>query len=108
MLEYYTSKYAKRFKDNLSETLMYIKNELKNEAAAEALLGEMQKAIKERSKSSKIDKLFCVGEYSKKPLYKIKVRNFYIIYKLNDNKREMECIDFLYSRSDMNKEKNKY
>lgn len=108
MLEYYTCKYTNRFKNNLSETLMYIKNELKNVPAAEALLKEIQKVIRERNKSPKIDKPFCIGKYSKKPLYKIKVRNFYIIYKINDNKKEMECTDFLYSRCDINKQKKKY
>lgn len=103
MLENYTYKFAKRFERNLSETLEYIKNELKNVSAADALLTEMEKVVKERSKSPKINKPFYKDKDNKESLYKIKVRNFYVIYVLDDDKKIMKCIDFIYTRSEIMK-----
>lgn len=108
MLEYYTHKYNERFKRNLSNTINYICRVIKNISAAEALLNEVEREIAERSKSPKITKPIFIGEYSKEKIYKLKIRNFYVLYKLNETKKIMLCIDFIYSRCDFDKYKAKY
>lgn len=101
MLEYYNVKYTDVFNKRLKETIYYISEKIGNKSVANALLDNVKKAIVERSKSPKIDKPY--KKLDGKNVYKIKIRNFYVFYILNEKEKNMNCITFVYARSDFNK-----
>lgn len=91
--------YTEDFKKDLEEICNYIKFHLKNLSAANALLDEIEKSILERLEFADSFKTIHTKIKTKYPLYSIKVKRFYVIYAIVENKGKkiMEVRNLIYA-----------
>lgn len=97
--KHYKLRFLPLFEEDLNEIVDYIANRLKNPIAAEALVDDVQKAIRER--------LFCAESFEpypsarerQYPYYRISVRNYTVFYVVIDDVMEVRRI--IYSRRNL-------
>ena len=95
----YELSYLPLFYDDLEEILEYICNTLKNPAAANRLIDDVEKSIQERLSYPESFEQYVGREVLDHPYYRIYVGNFVIFYTVlikNDTTGIMEVRRFLY------------
>ena len=80
----YKLRYLPLFYVDLEEKILYIANELKNPAAAEKLLGEVEQAIKDRLNMPEAYEPYESIKGRKHRYYRIYVDNFVVYYVVID------------------------
>lgn len=93
----YKLRYLPIFEKDLKEVVFYISNILNNPVAAENLIGDIESAILERSKSPLSFESYISSRKREYPYYRIYVKNYVVI----DN--VMEVRRLLYKARDLNK-----
>lgn len=89
------------FEDDLNEIVDYIAYRLRNPAAAERLVDDVEAAIEERRSCAEVFEPYPSSRRREHPYYRIQVRNFTVFYVVIDGTMEVRRI--LYSRSDIRK-----
>ena len=98
-IQKYELKYLPLFYDDLERIIRYIIDKLKNPQAAEELLGNIEKAILERSDCAESFEPYPTTRKRELPYYTIYVKNFVIYYVVIDHK-VMEVRRCLHKRQD--------
>ncbi len=93
--EKYEIKYLPTFIAQFNSILYYIKNELKNEIAADKFYKKVIKKIEERSISPASYEVFKVLKKENINCYKIRVNNYTIFYVVKDNIMEIRRIYYI-------------
>lgn len=86
------------FEEDLNEIVDYIAFRLRNPAAAEKLVDDVEAAIHERLHCAEAFEPFRSARERQFPYYRIQVRNFTVFYVVIDHVMEVRRI--LYSRRD--------
>ena len=94
--KHYELRFLPLFEDDLDEIVDYITYRLKNPAAAERLVDEVETAILERLPCAEFFEPFHSVRKRQYPYYRIQVRNFTVFYVVIGNVMEVRRI--LYSR----------
>ena len=87
------------FEDDLNEIVDYITYRLRNPLAAERLVDEVERAIKDRLDYAESFEPYCSSRERKYPYYRIQVKNFTIFYVVIGNTMEVRRI--IYSRRNL-------
>ena len=87
------------FEDDLNEIVDYITYRLRNPAAAEGLIDEVEKAINERLDCAEAFEPYHSNRERKHPYYRIQVKNFTIFYVVIGDTMEVRRI--IYSKRDL-------
>lgn len=87
------------FEDDLNEIVDYITYRLRNPAAAERLIDEVEREINERLSCAESFEPYRSNRERKYPYYRIQVKNFTIFYVVIGNTMEVRRI--IYSRRDL-------
>lgn len=95
----YKLTYLPIFQNDLTEAAYYISRVLKNPAAANRLIDDVEKAILERLKSPDSFQPYQSKRKRNPPYYRINIRNFSVFYVVIDN--TMEVRRFIYSKRDI-------
>lgn len=102
----YELRYLPIFYEDLMEKVMYISENLNNKKAANDLLNDVEKVIKERLLVPEWFEVYQSKKERKYKYYRIYVKNFVIYYVIIDdvkNRKIMEIRRFLYSKQDYTK-----
>ena len=94
--KHYELRFLPLFEDDLDEIVDYITYRLKNPAAAERLVYDVETAILERLPCAEAFEPFHSVRERQYPYYRIQVRNFTVFYVVIGNVMEVRRI--LYSR----------
>ena len=97
----YNLRYLPIFYDDLSESIEYIAQNLRNKAAAMDLLNAVEKAILERLPIAEAFEEYHSSRERKYPYYRIYVKNFIVFYVVIKDEGDipiMEVRRFLYNR----------
>ena len=81
----YKIEYLPLFYKDLYKTLYYIKYKLGNDIAADNLLEEIEKEIKERSLNPESFEEYHSSRRRKNTYYKIYIKNYVVFYIVKDN-----------------------
>ena len=92
--KHYKLRFLPLFEEDLNEIVDYITHRLKNPIAADALVSDVQTAIRNR--------LSCAEAFEQYPYYRITVRNYTIFYAVMDDVMEVRRI--IYSRRDIKRQ----
>jgi len=92
----YKLRYRSTYDKDVAEVMHYIKNNLRNPAAARQLFEEMNKAIASRLSAPLSFEPYYSKKERKRPYYKIRVKNYVIFYVVIDD--YMELRRFVYNR----------
>ena len=95
----YEIQYVSSFESELVEIIYYISNILKNKKAADSLLKNIEKSIKERSKNPESYEKYKSNKERDFLWYRIYVKNFVIFYTVENH--VMKVAHIIYSRRDM-------
>lgn len=95
----YQLRYLPIFETDLKETIMYIKNHLKNPGSAHKLLNEVELAIMARLNNPTSFEPYPTAKIREYPYYRIYIRNYIIFYVVIDE--IMEVRRFLYNARDL-------
>ncbi len=95
----YKIQYVSSFESELVEIIYYISNILKNKKAADSLLKNIEKSIKERSKNPESYEKYKINKKRNFSWYRIYIKNFVIFYTVESN--TMKVAHIIYSRRDM-------
>lgn len=87
------------FEEDLNEIVDYITHRLKNPIAAEALISDVQTAIRDRLFCAEAFEQYHSAKERQYPYYRISVRNYTIFYVVIDDVMEVRRI--IYSRRDI-------
>lgn len=87
------------FEDDLNDIADYISVRLKNPIAADALVDDVQKAIRERLACAEAFEQYHSAKERQYPYYRIYVRNYTIFYVVIGDVMEVRRI--IYSRRDI-------
>jgi len=101
MLKEYKPEYLPLFEQDVSEVKRYISSILKNPAAAERLVDEIEKAVEKRLLNPTAYRKYHSAKDRKQPYYTIRVNNYLIFYVVIDDVMEMRR--FVYSRRDISR-----
>lgn len=102
----YTLRYLPTFYSDLEEHVMYISRVLKNDAAANELLNDVETAILERLPNAESFEPYHSRKEREYPYYRIYVKNYVIYYVVipdGKNKRIMEVRRILHGLQDRDK-----
>lgn len=88
--------YTPSFYIDLRQIIYYIVFKLKNIIAAENLINKIQEEIYKRSYYSEYYEKYRSLKHRNYTYYRIRIKNYVIFYKINDN--TMEVIRILYSK----------
>ncbi|MCL1903278.1 MAG: type II toxin-antitoxin system RelE/ParE family toxin [Oscillospiraceae bacterium] len=96
----YTVEYLPLFEQDVREITDYIADVLRNSAAADRLVDDVETAILKRAESNPTAyrKYHSVKD-RKQPYYTIRVGNYYVFYVVIDN--VMEVRRFIYAKRDL-------
>ena len=97
--KYYKLRFLPLFEEDLNEIVDYITNRLKNPIAADALVSDVQTAIRNRLSCVKALEQYHSAKERQYPYYRITVRNYTIFYVVIDDVMEVRRI--IYSRRDI-------
>ncbi len=100
--EPYTLEYTEQFRDDLSDAVRYIVQELRNPDAAQSLKDKVSSDILERSFAPTSVAPYFVDEATGDVYYPIYTGNFITFYVVMD--KVMEVRRFIYARRDMNRQ----
>ena len=95
----YEIQYVSSFESELVEIIYYISNILKNKKAADSLLKNIEKSIKERSKNPESYEKYKSNKERDFLWYRIYVKNFVIFYTVENH--VMKVAHIIYRRRDM-------
>ena len=95
----YRIQYSELFNNDIEKVFLYIVNELKNSIAAQNLIKQIDKEIKNRSENPESFKCFKLRSDIK--WYRINVNNYSIFYTVDGNVMTMRR--FLYSKRNFDK-----
>ncbi|MBO4864665.1 MAG: type II toxin-antitoxin system RelE/ParE family toxin [Eubacterium sp.] len=98
----YKLSYLPLFYEDISEKISYIRNELLNPEAADALIDSVEKAILKRLPVCESFEPYHSSKHREYPYYRIYVKNFVVYYVVipNGDEKIMEVRRFLYNRQD--------
>ena len=102
----YTLRYLPTFYNDLESHVMYISRVLKNDAAANELLNDVENAILERLPDAESFEPYHSRKERKYPYYRIYVKNYVIYYVVipnGKNKKIMEVRRILHGLQDRDK-----
>ena len=102
----YTLRYLPTFYNDLESHVMYISRVLKNDAAANELLNDVENAILERLQDAESFEPYHSRKERKYPYYRIYVKNYVIYYVVipnGKNKKIMEVRRILHGLQDRDK-----
>ena len=102
MSDKYKLRFLPLFEQDLNDAVDYIQNKLKNPAAADRLVNEVQTAIHRRREYAGSFEPFYSQKERKYPYYRIYVKNYIIFYVLIDD--VMEVRRLLYNRRNAGKQ----
>ena len=88
----YSLKYLPSFSEELNDIMYYITFILKNKNAAERLLNNIHKAIKQRSESPESYEIYKSKANIKYDWYRIYIGNFTVFYTVRKNRMEVAHI----------------
>lgn len=90
------------FEEDLNEIVDYITHRLKNPIAADALVSDVQTAIRNRLSCAEAFEQYHSAKERQYPYYRITVRNYTIFYVVMDDVMEVRRI--IYSRRDIKRQ----
>ncbi len=96
----YELRFLPLFEEDLTEIVEYIAFNLKNPAAAQRLIDDVETAVNKRLFCAESFEPFYSAKERKYPYYKISVRNFTVFYVVIGSVMEVRRI--LYNRRDFN------
>ena len=97
--KHYKLRFLPLFEEDLNEIVDYITNRLKNPIAADALVSDVQTAIRNRLSCAEAFEQYHSAKERQYPYYRITVRNYTIFYVVIDDVMEVRRI--IYSRRDI-------
>ena len=97
--KHYKLRFLPLFEEDLKEIVDYITHRLKNPIAAEALISDVQTAIRDRLFCAEAFEQYHSAKERQYPYYRITVRNYTIFYVVIDDVMEVRRI--IYSRRDI-------
>ncbi|MCD8375092.1 MAG: type II toxin-antitoxin system RelE/ParE family toxin [Oscillospiraceae bacterium] len=100
--KHYKLRFLPLFEDDLNEIIDYIAVRLKNPIAAERLVDDVQKAIRERMHCAEAFEPYHSARERQYPYYRISVRNYTIFYVVIGDVMEVRRI--IYSRRNLSKQ----
>lgn len=100
--KHYKLRFLPLFEDDLNGIVDYIAGRLKNPIAAEALVNDVQKAIRERLSCAEAFEPYHSAKDRQYPYYRIPVRNYTIFYVVIDDVMEVRRI--VYSRRNLHRQ----
>ena len=98
----YRLRFLPLFEQDLNDVVDYITQTLKNPAAANRLVDEIQAAIKKRAEYPESFETYQSQNERKYPYYRIYVRNYVVYYVVIDD--TMEVRRLLYQKRDVKKQ----
>ena len=101
----YILRYLPLFYDDLEQKALYIKEKLLNEKAAEDLIDDVEKAIRQRLSAPESFEPYHSGRNRRYPYYRIHVRNYtvyYVVIKDEGPQKIMEVRRLLYNGQNRN------
>ena len=101
MAKQYKLQYLPLFWDDLEQAVFYVRDVLKNPAAAKRLLDRTEAAIREHAKVPTMGKVYQTTRSRPQPYYWFAVGNYMIFYVVLDN--VMEVRRFVYGARDLTK-----
>ena len=100
--KHYKLRFLPLFEEDLNEIVDYITNRLKNPIAADALVSDVQTAIRNRLSCAEAFEQYHSAKERQYPYYRITVRNYTIFYVVIDDVMEVRRI--IYSRRDIKRQ----
>jgi plasmid stabilization system protein ParE len=97
----YRLQYLPLFWDDLEEAVFYIRDVLKNPAAADRLLDRVEEAILEHAKAPTMAQVYKTTRSRPQPYYWFAVGNYMVFYVVFDD--VMEIRRFIYGARDLTK-----
>ena len=97
--KHYKLRFLPLFEEDLNEIVDYITHRLKNPIAADALVSDVQTAIRNRLSCAEAFEQYHSAKERQYPYYRITVRNYTIFYVVIDDVMEVRRI--IYSRRDI-------
>ena len=97
--KHYKLRFLPLFEEDLNEIVDYITHRLKNPIAAEALISDVQTAIRNRLSCAEAFEPYHSVREREHPYYRIQVKNYTIFYVVIDHVMEVRRI--LYSRRNL-------
>ena len=101
MAKQYRLQYLPIFWDDLEEAVFYIRDVLKNPAAAERLLDKVEEAILEHAKAPTMAQIYKTTRTRPQPYYWFAVGNYMVFYVVFDD--VMEVRRLIYGARDLTK-----
>lgn len=101
MAKQYRIQYLPIFWDDLEEAVFYIRDVLKNPAAAERLLDKVEEAILEHAKAPIMAQVYKTTRTRPQPYYWFAVGNYMVFYVVFDD--VMEVRRLIYGARDLTK-----
>ena len=101
MAQRYRLQYLPLFWDDLEEAVFYIRDVLKNPAAADRLLDRVEEAILEHAKAPTMAQVYKTTRSRPQPYYWFAVGNYMVFYVVFDD--VMEIRRFIYGERDLTK-----
>ena len=89
MAKRYRLQYLPLFWDDLEEAVFYIRDVLKNPAAAERLLDKVEEAILEHAKAPTMAQVYKTTRTRPQPYHRFAVGNYMVFYVVFDDVMEM-------------------
>ena len=99
--KHYKLRFLPLFEEDLNEIVDYITNRLKNPIAADALVSDVQTAIRNRLSCAEAFEQYYSAKERQYPYYRITVRNYTIFYVVIVIDDVMEVRRIIYSRRDI-------
>ena len=97
----YRLQYLPLFWDDLEQAVFYVRDVLKNPAAAERLLNRTEEAILEHAKTPPMAQIYRTTRSRPQPYYWFAVGNYMVFYVVFDD--VMEVRRFIYGARDLTK-----
>ena len=101
MAKQYRLQYLPLFWDDLERAVFYVRDVLKNPAAAERLLDRTEEAVLERAKAPTTSRTYKTTRERPLPYYWFSVGNYMVFYVVFDD--VMEVRRFIYGARDLTK-----
>ena len=100
--KHYKLRFLPLYEEDLNEIVDYITHRLKNPIAADALVSDVQTAIRNRLSCAEAFEQYHSAKERQYPYYRITVRNYTIFYVVMDDVMEVRRI--IYSRRDIKRQ----
>lgn len=94
--------YAQKANDDLTEIFLYIKNELKNSTAAYKFLESFFQELKLSLFFPYGSSEYYSNEQLKKKYYRIRIKNYLVLYIINEKDKIITIVRVIYQKRDIN------